>query len=184
PVYTVRRVASGRAVRHYVLRQYHPCLFVAAIAVQRYPDMVTQTIHIGDCELLEYFMDATDRDNDKWHTTKNRTWLVGLNATDEVPDPLAGAKTQLGYGTAPGSTECVESWRGLTPLTMNPHFGNAENQEQMQPAGVMDSVNWSHYDDLRNVYGVDGEGYPRRLFDNVGVQYGLQSFLDGHISAE
>src|SRR5690606_19587945 len=95
-----------------------------------------------------------------------------------------GGEARLGYGTAPVSTECVESWRGLTPLTMNPHFGNAENQEQMQPAGVMDSVNWSHYDDLRNVYGVDGEGYPRRLFDNVGVQYGLQSFLDGHISAE
>ncbi|WP_416391608.1 DUF6351 family protein [Alloalcanivorax xenomutans] len=184
PLYTVGLGASGGAIQQYVYGQNHPGLIDAAIPVQSYPDMVTQTIHIGDCELLEYFMDATDRDNDKWHTTKNRTWLVGLNATDEVPDPLAGAKTQLGYGTAPGSTECVESWRGLTPLTMNPHFGNAENQEQMQPAGVMDSVNWSHYDDLRNVYGVDGEGYPRRLFDNVGVQYGLQSFLDGHISAE
>ena len=53
-------------------------------------------------------MDATDRDNATWRTTKNRTWLVGFNAEENPPggpntkvnDPLAAAKTQLGYSTA------------------------------------------------------------------------------------
>ncbi|MGB1203748.1 MAG: DUF6351 family protein, partial [Alloalcanivorax venustensis] len=60
----------------------------------------------------------------------------------------------------------------------------ADNQDQMQPPGLMATVNWSHYDDLRNIYGVDGDGYPNTLFDNVGVQYGLQALLDGNITEE
>ena len=184
PLYTVGLGASGGAIQQYVYAQNHPGLIDAAIPVQSYPDMVTQTIHIGDCELLEHYMDVTDQGNEKWETTSNRTWLVGLNATDAVPDPLYDAKQMLGYGGAPGSTECVESWRGLTPLTMNPFYGQADNQDQMQPAGLMATVNWSHYDDLRNIYGVDGDGYPNTLFDNVGVQYGLQALLDGNITEE
>ncbi|MBL7250639.1 DUF6351 family protein [Alloalcanivorax marinus] len=184
PLYTVGLGASGGAIQQYVYAQNHPGLIDAAIPVQSYPDMVTQTIHIGDCELLEYYMDATDKDNPKWATTKNRTWLVGLNAEDDVEDPLYAAKQQLGYGGAPGSTECVESWRGLTPLTMNPYYGQADNQDQMQPPGLMATVNWSHYDDLRNIYGVDGDGYPHTLFDNVGVQYGLESLNAHRITPE
>ena len=184
PLYTVGLGASGGAIQQYVYAQNHPGLIDAAIPVQSYPDMVTQTIHIGDCELLEHYMDVTDQDNEKWETTTNRTWLVGLNATDAVPDPLYDAKQLLGYGGAPGSTECVESWRGLTPLTMNPYYGQADNQDQMQPPGLMATVNWSHYDDLRNIYGLDGDGYPNTLFDNVGVQYGLQALLDGNITEE
>ena len=184
PLYTVGLGASGGAIQQYVYAQNHPGLIDAAIPVQSYPDMVTQTIHIGDCELLEHYMDVTDQDNPKWATTTNRTWLVGLNATDDVPDPLYDAKQLLGYGGAPGSTECVESWRGLTPLTMNPYYGQADNQDEMQPPGLMATVNWSHYDDLRNIYGLDGDGYPNTLFDNVGVQYGLQALLDGNITEE
>ena len=41
----------------------------ALLPVQSYPDMVTQTIHVGDCELLEHYMDATDRGNAKWRIT-------------------------------------------------------------------------------------------------------------------
>ena len=35
--------------------------------------MVTQTIHVGDCELLEYYMDVTDAANPKWQNWENRT---------------------------------------------------------------------------------------------------------------
>lgn len=190
PLYTVGLGASGGGIQQYMYAQNHPGLIDAGVPVQAYTDMVTQTIHIGDCELLEHYMDVTDADNTKWHTTDNRMWLVGLHATDNVPDPMAAAKTQLNtllgtnYGIAPGSTECIESWRGLTPLAMNPHFGNAPGQDNMLPAGIMDDVQWTHYDDLRNIFGVDENGDPRTLFDNVGVQYGLQALLDGNITEE
>ena len=184
PLYTVGLGASGGAIQQYVYAQNHPGLIDAGVATQSYPDMVTQIIHVGDCELLEHYMDVTDRDNDKWTITKNRSWLVGLNAEDGIPDPLAEAKVGLGFATAPGSTECIESWRGLTALAMNPHYGIAPGQQHMVPPEIMAEVHWTHFDDLRNIYGVDEHGYARSLFDNVGVQYGLQALLEGNITPE
>lgn len=182
PEYTIAIGGSGGGIQQYVYAQNHPGLLDGGVPQYSYPDMVTQTIHIGDCELLEHYMDVTDRTNPLWRTTGNRSWLVGLNSTDEYPDPLAAAKTMLGYSTAPGMTECIPAWRGLTPLVMNPLYGEARNQQLMQPPGVMNSVQWTHYDDLRNIYGVDPSGQPRTIFDNVGVQYGLQALKDGNIT--
>ncbi len=184
PLYTVAIGGSGGAIQQYVYSQNHPGLIDAGVPQYSYPDMVTQTIHIGDCELLEHYMDVTDRDNPRWQVTENRTLLVGLAATDNVPDPLADAKRQLGYNTAPGSTECIPGWRGLSPLSMNPHYGQVREQQKMHPPGIMDDVQWTHYDDLRNIYGLDDNGWPRVPWDNVGVQYGLQALLDGEITEE
>lgn len=192
PTYTVGLGGSGGAIQQYIIAQNNPGVLDAALPVQSYPDMVTQTIHTGDCELLEHYMDVTDRANPKWRVTKNRSWLVGLNA-DETPvgqtdvagvnDPLAALKTALGYSAARGSTECVRSWRGLTPLAMNPRYGAVSNQALMEPTGIMDAVQWSHYDDLRNIYGVDANGDPRMPWDNVGVQYGLKNLKAGNLTA-
>lgn len=183
PDYTVAIGGSGGGIQQYVYAQNHPGLLDGGVPQYSYPDMVTQTIHIGDCELLEYYMDATDRDNSKWQTTRNRSWLVGLNATDAYPDPFGPVKQALGFSSAPGMTECIPGWRGLSALVMNPHYGEARHQEQMQPPGIMSEVSWTHYDDLINVYGEDERG-ARTLFDNVGVQYGLQALKDGNIDTE
>jgi hypothetical protein len=185
PLYTVGLGGSGGAIQQYVLSQNHPGVLDALLPVQSYPDMVTQTIHVGDCELLEHYMDATDRTNAKWRTTKNRTWLVGFNAEQgfaRVNDPLAPLKTALGYSTAPGTTECVPAWRGLTPLAMNPLFGQAPNQQFWVPQSDIAAIRWTHWDDLRNIYGVDATGAARPTWDNVGVQYGLRSLKAGHVT--
>lgn len=187
PIYTVGLGGSGGAIQQYMLAQNQPGILDALLPVQSYPDMVTQTIHVGDCELLEHYMDATDRTNPKWKVTKNRSWLVGFNAeegTSQVNDPLAPLKTALGYGTAVGSTECVKSWRGLTPLAMNPLYGQAPNQQFWEPQSEIAAIRWTHYDDLRNVYGVDETGAARPTWDNVGVQYGLRALRDGSITPE
>jgi hypothetical protein len=190
PLYTVGLGGSGGAIQQYLIAQNNPGVLDGLLPVQSYPDMVTQTIHVGDCELLEYYMDATDRGNAKWRTTKNRTWLVGMNAEQDdvgnnkkVNDPLAPLKTALGYSTAKGSTECVPAWRGLTPLAMNPLFGQADNQQNYEPYSDIAAIRWTHYDDLRNVYGVDASGAGRVTWDNVGVQYGLRSLQEGKITA-
>ena len=64
--YTVAVGGSGGAIQQYVYAQNHPGLIDAGIPQYSYPDMVTQTIHVGDCELLEHYFDVTDRDNPKW----------------------------------------------------------------------------------------------------------------------
>ncbi len=190
PTYTVGLGGSGGAIQQYVIAQNQPGILDALLPVQSYPDMVTQTIHVGDCELLEHYMDATDRMNRKWRVTKNRSWLVGFNAernprdgpNEDVNDPLAGLKIALGYSTAIGSTECVTSWRGLSPLAMNPYYGAVPNQELYEPQSDIAAIRWTHYDDLRNVYGTDATGAARPTWDNVGVMYGLQSLKAGHIT--
>ncbi len=192
PTYTVGLGGSGGAIQQYIIAQNNPGVLDAMLPVQSYPDMVTQTIHVGDCELLEHYMDVTDKANPKWRVTKNRSLLAGMNGEEtpagqtdvaKVNDPLADLKPLLGYSTARGSNECVKAWRGLSPLAMNPHYGRADNQELMEPAGIMDKVHWTHYDDLRNIYGVDDTGYARPTWDNVGVQYGLKSLKQGTITA-
>ncbi len=175
PHYTVGVGGSGGAIQQYVYGQNHRGLLDAGIAVKSYPDMTTQTIHVGDCELLEYYMDVTDAANPKWRNWDDREWLEGLNGSATFPNP---------YTRQPGSTECVNGWRGLTPLALNPLFGTAgAGTERMDPA-VMAAVKWTHWDDARNVYGVLPNGFARDPWDNTGVQYGLQALRDGHITPQ
>ncbi len=191
PRYTVGLGGSGGAIQQYHIARNYPGVLDGLLPVQSYPDMVTQTIHVGDCELLEYYMDATDRSNPKWRVTKNRSWLVGMNAEQDdvgnntrVNDALAPLKTALGYSTAKGSTECIPAWRGLSPLVMNPWYGRAANQQLWEPQSDIAAIRWTHYDDLRNVYGTDASGAARWTWDNVGVQYGLKSLRDGKITPQ
>ena len=72
----------------------------------------------------------------------------------------------------------------LTPLAMNPWYGQAPNQQLWEPQSDIAAIRWPHYDDLRNVYGVDASGAARTTVDNVGVQYGLKSLKDGKITPE
>jgi len=176
PYYTVGIGGSGGGIQQYVYGQNHFSLLDAAIPQYSYPDMSTQTIHVGDCELLEYYMDVTDGANTKWQNWENRSWLEGMNASSTVKNPTTGNL---------GSSECINGWRGLTPLANNPLWHQPiAGEVLMEPAGVMGQVEWTHYADLRNIYGVDDDGYAKVTWDNVGVQYGLQALLDGNITPE
>ena len=93
-------------------------------------------------------------------------------ASDTLPNPYTGGK--------PGLTECINGWRGLSPLSLNPHYGTAPGITPEQQA----SVEWTHYADVAQIYGRAEDGYAARSWDNVGVQYGLKALLDGHLSPE
>ena len=62
--------------------------------------MTTQTIHVGDCELLEYYMDVTDAANPKWRNWDNREWLIGLNGNPAFPNPYTGGPAATSASTA------------------------------------------------------------------------------------
>jgi len=177
PEYTVGIGASGGAIQQYVYGQNHAGLIDAAIPVYSYPDMITQTIHVGDCELLERWMDTRVLSGDtKWADWENRTLLEGMNALNGFENDYLVLMPFL----PPGASECVNGWRGLSPLALNPHFGTAPGitPEQQQ------STEWTHYGDAVNVYGVNPDGFANSTWDNVGVQYGLQALVDGEITAD
>ena len=175
PLYTVGVGGSGGAIQQYVYAQRHPGVIIdAGIPQYSYSDMVTQTIHVGDCELLEHYMDVTDAANPKWSVWTNRSWLEGLASSATVRNPYRG--------NTPGSTECINGWRGLSPLVLNPNYGTAGAGTEFYDPAVIAAVKWTHWDDLRNVYGVGPNGYARVPWDNVGVQYGLGALTSGKVT--
>jgi hypothetical protein len=200
PRYTVGVGGSGGAIQQYVYAQNHPGLLDAAIPQYSYSDMITQTIHVGDCELLEHYFDQTDRLNPKWKNVLNRRAIQGLNAhvtpaigageASGTWNPLYSFYTLLGLNrpepipasatTPPPLTECRRAWFGLTPLVLNPTFTSVQDLDKLAQGTA--GVDWTHAGDLVNIYGVDEEGFGRSVWDNVGVQYGLGALTDGVIT--
>jgi pimeloyl-ACP methyl ester carboxylesterase len=201
PDYTIGVGGSGGAIQQYVYSQNHPGLLDGGVPQYSYPDMLTQTIHIGDCELLEHYFDRTDAGNERWRDIEEREKLVGLNA-EQDPVLGEGTRNQLnalyalyeafgiptptgwnpeGTGTVP-LTECRPAWFGLSPLVMNPTFTNVADIDKL--AEGTEGVDWTHWDDARDVYGVDEDGWPRVTWDNVGVQYGLEALRAGGLTPE
>ena len=98
----------------------------------------------------------------------------GPEPASTLPNPYRGG--------APGNSECVNGWRGLTPLALNPlWFQSFSGLDRMDPAEMV-RQHWTHWNDLQNVYGTDPDGYARMTWDNVGVQYGLKALKDGNIT--
>lgn len=201
PRYTIGVGGSGGAIQQYAYAQNHPGLLDALVPQLSYPDMVTQTLHVGDCELLEYYMDVLDAENPKWRQPAFRQALQGLNVVEE-PQNWSGGEIGRFNGLATayqafgvplidrtesspllsGQGECRKGWQGLTPLVLNPTFTNVADLDKL--AQDVSDVEWTHWADLVNIYGTDGSGSARVPWDNVGVQYGLRAFIDGMIDHE
>jgi hypothetical protein len=198
PLYTIGVGGSGGAIQQYVYAQNHPGLLDAGVPQYSYSDMITQTIHVGDCELLEHYFEATDRANPKWKNVANRRLIEGLNVSRTPANMSASEASQwlqlyglydwFGFSaparrladSVPAITECRRAWFGLTPLALNPTFTNVADLDKL--AQGAEGVQWTHTADLVNIYGSDETGFARMPWDNVGVQYGLTALTDGAIT--
>lgn len=181
PKYTVALGASGGAVQQYVYAQNHKGLFDAGIPIQSYPDMVTQAIHVADCNLLEqYFLEeVTANPASPWATWSRRSLIEGLATSDTEINPLT---------RTPGSSECIKGWGSAAPLVLNPKFTDPRFFTVAAGYGwsldAFSNVKWTHWNDLANIYGTDAQGFAPIPWDNVGVQYGLAALKSGDIDAE
>ncbi|MBY4677461.1 DUF6351 family protein [Marinobacterium arenosum] len=184
-LYTVGIGGSGGAVQQYLIGQNGSGLIDAAIPLYSYPDMITQTTYVFDCELLEYYFDVTGADNRRWRDWEQRRLVEGMNALNGfVTERSIVYDIGLMLQNQPpnyfsGTSECVHAWRGLTPLVNNPRFIHHANR---YAPSVHERVHWTYWDDLKYIFGTDGQGYARHTWDNVGVQYGLAALRGGELS--
>lgn len=181
PTYTVGLGGSGGGIQQYVIGQNHRGLLDAGIPMYSYPDMVTQTIYVGDCNLLEqYFLDDIRLKGvaSRWAVWSRRQWIEGLNASDGIKNKVFGGL---------GSSECIEGWFGAEQLTLNPTYTDPRYFDAFKlyryPPSVVAGIRWTHWNDLENIYGVDSRGFAPIPGDNVGVQYGLEALVRGLITA-
>ena len=187
PLYTIGMGKSGGAIQQYLIGQNRPGLLDAGIAMYSYPDTVTQITRVMDCELLEYYFDVVDADNEKWQKWSQRSWIEGFNARDDLSNSFEQVRAlqKLTLGQWPswsdGQTECTRSWRNLTPQIANPRYTYFES---LFAPSVAAQVLFTYWDNQKRVYGTDEQGYARRTYDNVGVQYGLKALKRGQITLE
>lgn len=181
PLFTIGVGGSGGAVQQYLFAQNLPGLLDGGVPIQSYPDMVTQTMPISDCPLLEqYFKDEVALDPaSPWAKWSNRTMIEGMSASDTMRNGLSGDK---------GSTECINGWRMAMPTVLNPRYIDPRFDLGARlygyPGDVFANVKWTHWNDLADIYGTDSQGYAPIPIDNVGVQYGLGALARGQIGTD
>ena len=178
PVHTIGVGGSGGAAQQYLFAQNRPGLLDGGVAIQSFPDLVTQITPVSDCPLLgKYFQDEVARNPaSPWAVWSNQRLIEGMNASDTVRNAIFGK---------PGSTECINGWRLTMPTLGNPFYRDPEYDEvaadYRYPPQVLDDVKWTHWNDLENIYGTDRQGFAPDTVDNVGVQYGLRALVQGNI---
>lgn len=187
PRWTIGIGASGGAVQQYHLAENYPNVLDGAIALMAYPDMVSQIIHVSDCELLEYYFDQSVmiNPNSFWKKWSNRQLIEGMSTNNHSNKPPWNMNK---FTQKPGSSTCVQGWRGSIPMAINPawfpkKYGQALKQFRYS-AKTAKSVKWNHWNDLENVYPHKISGFVQSIWDNVGVQYGLLPLKTGKISVQ
>lgn len=184
---------SGGAIQALYSINQSPKLIDAMVLSHVFPDLLTQINGVGDCELLEYYFDRGHARQGKadpfWQRWRNRSLVEGFNAVDNFAKVRFGVDGRPLMSTAgKGASTCTNSWRLVVPSFFNPRFFmpftdyfNVWVDHRMRD---LKHTNWSHWDDLADIYGVDSQGYGRRTYDNEGVQYGLTAFKSGELNAE
>ena len=181
PLFTIGLGGSGGAVQQYLFAQNQPGVLDGGIALQSYPDMVTQTIPISDCPLLsQYFKDEVALNPaSRWARWTNQSLIEGMSASDTARHAWTGGL---------GSTECINGWKMAMVTVLNPRYKDERYDLAATfyryPSGAFDNVKWTHWNDLADIYGTDSQGYAPIPIDNDGVQYGLKALEQGSIGVD
>lgn len=187
PLYTLGIGGSGGAIQQYLFGQNNPGLIDGAVALYSYPDMASQTIYVMDCEPLEHYFERLALDTDEWANWSRRATVEGLSSTEKgdnyyqwataAADFFNGRETRI----LSGGTECIRGWRGLTQLVHNPSFIHFPYSFAKD---VYDQAHWTHWEDVKHIYGVGEDGYANSTWDNRGVQYGLEALKRSELDVE
>ena len=172
PYYTISIGGSGGAVVTQDVADAFPGLFDGAIPRATFPDSFSIANAASDARLLTNYLILKNPSG--WTDAQKvavsgyagmQAFLDDANESARV-DPIPGRIDFPKYEMA--------QWNSAVPVELRYH-------PTTNPTGPRPTI----YDAGRNVYGVDSAtGFARRPWDNVGVQYGLQSLNSGFISVK
>ena len=160
PVHTIGTGGSGGSIQQYLIAQNYPGLLDGIIPGSSFADHTSVAEPILDCALIAR--------------------LASAMKTGLTPEQRLAVS---GYG----SWGLCESRNGGAPNWMRAAACNASmpKDKVYDPVTNPKGVRCSLQDNEANIYGRNPEtGAAPQIFDNVGVQYGLNAFNSGKISAE
>jgi hypothetical protein len=187
PDYTVGVGGSGGGLAQYLFAQNGTDLLDGLIPLYSYPDMITQTTYALDCDLLNNYFTFRAKDRSRWKDFERRQQIEGLNAKNNFEQRAGFLQpvNQLKAGFVPsfpkGNSECINGYFGLSAYINNPRQGFIKPLFRDE---LVNQVNWSYWQDMKHVFGTDGDGNGLSTWDNQGVQYGLQALRDKQIDVE
>ena len=187
PLYTLGIGGSGGGLAQYLIAQNSTGVLDGLMPIYSYPDMVSQSIFLLDCDLLQHYFNVTDNGNSKWKDWEQRENIEGMNGINGFDHPYTFLVplNQLFAGVWPsmpnGSSECVYSWFIAATFFYNPKQGFVKPYFSDE---VKEQVNWTYWQDLAQIYGTDSHGFARTTWGNEGVQYGLRAMQRGDINIE
>ncbi|MCG7547368.1 DUF6351 family protein [Pseudoalteromonas sp. Of7M-16] len=187
PLYTVGVGGSGGGLAQYLIAQNSTGILDGLIPLYSYPDMITQTVYALDCDLLNNYFTFRAQDKKAWRNWERRRLIEGMNAINGFPQKGGFLQpiNQLMSGFVPsfpkGSSECINGYFGLSAFINNPRQGFIREHFTQY---VVDQTNWSYWQDMSHVFGVDEHGLGLSTWDNIGVQYGLNALKDKKITID
>jgi hypothetical protein len=158
PRYTIGAGGSGGSMQQHLLGNNYPGLIDGIMPGRAFPDNMTFLMPLFDCELL---VNAINTSALPWSAAQ-KTAVSGYN--------------DFGYCTNNGARYPNLRAKNCNATSIPP---NLVYDPITNPTGAR----CTYQDNLVNVFGTDPQnGFARRPFDNVGVQYGLGALNAGEIS--
>ena len=170
PVFTVSIGCSGGSYGSAQLADALPGLYDGVLIACTFPDPLAIASSGLDAHLLAHYFDVTalgaftEAQQVAISGYKGRKAFIDAANQAERTDPVPGRADEPGYKSA--------VWNDAVPAALR-------YDPKSNPGGARPTI----YDHARNIYGVDpANGFARRTFDNVGVQYGLGALEAGVIT--
>ena len=179
--YTFGMGGSGGSIQQLTIAGAYPGLLDGIMPDATFADVLTTGSEVLDCRLLVHYFNVTSPHLGWTPVAKQAVEGHGLFSTCEawvsaygfaamVADPTLGCRTPL-------LTYLEHDYTGTLRSTREPTWVYDPDDN---PNGVRCTV----YDYMATVFGRRPDGFARRPYDNVGVQYGLQAVMSGQILPE
>lgn len=179
PASTVSVGTSGGAYTSLQVADAYPGLFDGIFIDATFPDALSIAMSALDAKLLNRFyttnntIGVTEPQMVEVSGHKSARAWYDLAIQSGRTDPVFGRVENIPVVGSLGGTYASGAFNAAVPAPLRWN-------ELTNPTGARGTV----FDVGRNVYGIDSQGYGRRPFDNVGVQYGLAQLNAGTITVD